>query len=82
MSSDLATLRAAGFDIISSSFVTELQELIAELQQRNADLLQQNANLTRTLNEELEHALTHPPAAERCSCCFSATGCRSSPLRQ
>ena len=58
MSSDpatLATLRVAGFDIISSKFVTQLQEQVAELQQRNAYLLRQNTNLTRTLNEELEN---------------------------
>ena len=78
MSSDLAILRAAGFEIISSKFVTQLQEQVAELQRRNAALQQQNANLDTTLNEELEHGLTHPPAGERCSCCFSAAGCRSS----
>jgi len=42
----LATLHAAGFEIISSKFVTRLQEQVAELQQRNADL-------TTSLNEEL-----------------------------
>ena len=74
----LATLRAAGFEIISSKFITRLQEQVAELQQRNADLQLENANLTTSLNEELEHQLVYPPV--RCLCCFSEAGChRSSP---
>ena len=75
MSSDLAILRAAGFDIISSKFVTQLQEQVAELQQRNAELQRQNTNLTRTLNEELVHQVCQ---SDGNLCCFSDAGCRSS----